>query len=180
MGDFLLAKALSLAVTTDKLKILKVLANTTTQMAEGEILQLIHAGNLKLTEAEYFEVITRKTAILMAAACQIGAILAGASAGPGRGPDPDRPESGHHLPGGGRHPGLHRGVQRLGKEVVADLREGRVTLPLIHALATAGEADHRRLKELAANVKPETPKSWPSFTRPAPWTTPGSRPATTP
>ena len=59
VGDFLLSKALSLAVTTDRLQILQVLANATTQMAEGEILQLIHAGNLKLTEAEYFEVITQ-------------------------------------------------------------------------------------------------------------------------
>ena len=77
VGDFLLSKALSLAVTTDRLKILKVLAQATTQMAEGELLQLIHAGNLNLNEAEYFEVITRKTAILMSAACQIGGILAG-------------------------------------------------------------------------------------------------------
>ena len=74
VGDFLLAKALSLAVTTNKLKILQVLSQATTMMAEGEILQLLHAGNLKITEAEYFDVITRKTAILMSAACQIGAM----------------------------------------------------------------------------------------------------------
>ncbi len=47
-------------------------------------------------------------------------------------------------------------VQRLGKPVINDLKEGRITLPIIHALANANEADHRRLKELAANVKPET------------------------
>ena len=80
VGDFLLAKALSLAVTTNKLKILQVLSNATTLMAEGEILQLLHAGNLKITQEEYFEVITRKTAILMSAACQIGGILGEAPA----------------------------------------------------------------------------------------------------
>ena len=80
VGDFLLAKSLSLAVDTDKLKVLKVLANTTTCMAEGEILQLLHARNLDLTREQYFEVTLRKTAALMSAACQIGAILAGVSA----------------------------------------------------------------------------------------------------
>ncbi len=78
VGDFLLSKALSMAVTTDRLKVIKVLANTTTQMAEGEILQLLHTHDLNITEAEYFEVINRKTAILMSAACQIGGLLAGA------------------------------------------------------------------------------------------------------
>jgi len=109
-------------------------------MAEGEILQLLHAGNLKITEAEYFEVITRKTAILMSAACQIGPSWVG-SLRPGRGLDPNGVEPGDHLPGGRRYPGLHRGRKELGKEVCADLREGRVTLPLIHALAQASPPD---------------------------------------
>ena len=115
VGDFLLAKALSLAVTTNKLKVLQVLSQATTMMAEGEILQLLHAGNLKITEAEYFEVITRKTAILMSAACQIGAILGGVPAEPGRGPEPDGAEPGDHLPGGGRYPGLHRRRKGVGQ-----------------------------------------------------------------
>jgi octaprenyl-diphosphate synthase len=155
VGDFLLSKALSLAVTTDRLKILKVLANATTQMAEGEILQLIHAGNLKLTEAEYFDVITRKTAILMSAACQIGGILAGAP-----------PAQEEALSQMGLNLGLtfqlvddildYTGDQKqLGKEVGADLREGRITLPLIHALAQASPKDSARLQELAQDLKPE-------------------------
>jgi octaprenyl-diphosphate synthase len=156
VGDFLLAKSLSLAVDTDKLKVLKVLANTTTFMAEGEILQLLHAKNLDLTQEQYFEVTLRKTAALMSAACQIGAILAGVSA-----PQEDA------LTQFGLNLGITfqvvddildftGDIQRLGKPVINDLKEGRITLPIIHALATAGEADHRRLKELAANVKPET------------------------
>ncbi len=156
VGDFLLAKALSLAVTTNKLKILQVLSQATTMMAEGEILQLLHTGDLKITEAEYFEVINRKTAILMSAACQIGAILGGASA---------------------RHEealtqmGLNLGItfqvvddildyigdaKELGKEVCADLREGRITLPLIHALAQAAPKDRERLEDIARDLTPES------------------------
>ncbi len=152
VGDFLLAKALSLAVTTNKLKVLKVLSDTTTQMAEGEILQLLHTGNLELTEAQYFEVITRKTAILMSAACQIGAILGDAAEA--------QEEALTRM-------GLNLGItfqlvddildfvgteKELGKQVGADLKEGRVTLPLIHALAQAGPADRKRLQEIARNL----------------------------
>ena len=155
VGDFLLAKSLSLAVDTDKLKVLKVLAHTTTLMAEGEILQLLHAGNLDLTEEQYFEVTIRKTATLMSAACQIGAILAGVSEA--------QEEALTQL-------GLNLGIsfqvvddildftgdmRQLGKPVINDLKEGRITLPLIHALAHASEADHRRLRDLAHEVKPE-------------------------
>ncbi len=155
VGDFLLAKSLSLAVDTDKLKVLKVLAHTTTLMAEGEILQLLHAHNLDLTEEQYFEVTHRKTAALMGAACQIGALLGGVSEA--------QEEALTQF-------GLNLGIsfqvvddildftgdeRRLGKPVINDLKEGRITLPLIHALAQANEADHRRLKDLAREVRPE-------------------------
>jgi octaprenyl-diphosphate synthase len=155
VGDFLLAKALSLAVTTNKLQVLQVLSHATTMMAEGEILQLLHAGNLKITETEYFEVITRKTAILMSAACRIGAIMAGVP--------PAQEEALSQM-------GLNLGItfqvvddildytgdaKKLGKEVCADLREGRITLPLIHALHQATPADRERLTAIAAQVTPE-------------------------
>jgi len=154
VGDFLLAKALSLAVTTNKLKILQVLSHATTMMAEGEILQLLHTGNLKITQAEYLEVITRKTAILMSAACQIGGILGDLS-----------PAQEELLAQMGLNLGItfqlvddildYTGDQKtLGKEVCADLREGRITLPLIHALAQASPEDGARLREIAANLSP--------------------------
>lgn len=155
VGDFLLAKALSLAVTTDRLKVLKVLAHATTMMAEGEILQLLHARNLDLTEEEYFEVIHRKTAVLMSAACQIGAIVSGAP-----------PEQEEALARFGLNLGLtfqlvddildFTGDERqLGKPVANDLKEGRITLPLITALKRASDPERRRLKELAQDVRPE-------------------------
>ncbi len=155
VGDFLLSKALSLAVTTNQLRVLKVLAYTTTMMAEGEILQLLHTGNLNITEEEYLEVINRKTAILMSAACQIGAILGNAA-----------PEHEEALTQFGLNLGITFQVvddildftgdaREMGKPIGNDLKEGRITLPLIHALAQAGPPDRERLMEIARNLKPE-------------------------
>ncbi|MBW1916649.1 MAG: polyprenyl synthetase family protein [Deltaproteobacteria bacterium] len=152
VGDFLLSKALGIAVSTNRIRIMQVLAQTTIQMAEGEILQLIHIGNLDKTEADYFEVITRKTAILMSAACQIGAILGGV---------PPAQESAL------RDFGLNLGItfqivddildytgniEELGKPVGNDLKEGKITLPLIHALSHAQAEDRQRLQELAKST----------------------------
>ncbi|MFP3867430.1 MAG: polyprenyl synthetase family protein [Desulfobacteraceae bacterium] len=149
VGDFLLSKALGIAVSTNKVRVMQVLAQTTIQMAEGEILQLIHTGNLDKTEEDYFEVITRKTAILMSAACQIGAILGGV-------PAPQELA----LKDFGLNLGItfqivddildYTGnVEELGKPVGNDLKEGKITLPLIHALVQAQPADRQRLQELA-------------------------------
>jgi len=155
VGDFLLSKALSLAVTTNQLRVLKVLAQTTTLMAEGEILQLLHAGNLQLKEEGYLEVINRKTAILMSAACQIGAIL-------GNSP----PQLEEALTQFGLNLGITFQVvddildftgnaQEMGKPIGGDLKEGRITLPVIHALAQAGPRDQERLAEMARDLTPE-------------------------
>ena len=153
VGDFLLSKALSLAVTTNHLKVLKVLAHTTTFMAEGEVLQLLHTGNLKITEAEYFEVVHRKTAVLMAAACRVGAIL---------GDSP--PEMEEALAQYGLNLGITFQVvddildytgdaTEMGKPIGHDLQEGRITLPLIHALAQADPHDRELLLDLAGNLE---------------------------
>ena len=78
VGDFLFAKSFSVMVGSDSLRILKLLADTTTQLAEGEILQLINTCDLDVDEKRYLQVVRDKTAILIAAACQTGAVLAGA------------------------------------------------------------------------------------------------------
>jgi octaprenyl-diphosphate synthase len=95
-------------------------------MAEGEVLQLINSDNLEISEEDYIEVVTRKTAILISAACQIGAILGEA--------DEEQEEAMRIF-------GLNLGVGK-------DLQEGKITLPLIHALQSSNEADRRRLVEL--------------------------------
>ncbi|PIE71254.1 MAG: polyprenyl synthetase [Deltaproteobacteria bacterium] len=136
-GDYLLAKALSLAAKTDNLRIIKVIAAITEDMSQGELHQLANRGRVDLTEAEYLDVIRRKTAVLLEAACRTGAILA------------DMPEQvetacatyGHHL-------GMAFQMaddlldytadpNQLGKAVGTDLAEGKVTLPVIHSLHQA-------------------------------------------
>jgi len=148
VGDFLLATSFALAVSSGNLKTLRVLSDTTTAMAEGEILQLINSNNLEISEEDYIEVITRKTAILIAAACQIGAIFGRADAG--------REEAMRRF-------GLNLGIafqlrddvldyigseEEVGKPIGQDLSEGKITLPLIHTLGASNPADRQHLVDL--------------------------------
>lgn len=149
VGDFLLARSIAIAAATNRIPIIEILAETTAGMSEGEIHQLMHRGDLGLQEPDYMEVIERKTAYLIRAACQIGGLLAEA---------PDNQvlalrRYGHHL-------GIAfqmaddlldytADADELGKAVGTDLREGKLTLPLIHALGRAGESDRCRLESLA-------------------------------
>ena len=148
VGDFLLATSFFLSVLSGNLKILRVLSETTTLMAEGEVLQLINSDNLEVSEEDYIEVIKRKTAILISAACQIGAIIGDASE--------DQEEAMRSF-------GLNLGVafqlrddfldyagseEEFGKPVGKDLQEGKITLPLIQALQTSSMADRKRLIDL--------------------------------
>jgi len=141
VGDFLFARALSIAAETDRPEIIRVMAAITEDMSQGEIHQLMRKGAVDLTESEYNEIIRRKTAILIQGACRSGAILAGA------GKDEEM--------GLARY-GFHIGIafqmaddlldyisdtHVLGKTVGADLREGKLTLPVIYALAHASEPD---------------------------------------
>jgi len=148
VGDFLLATSFFLSVLSGNLKILRVLSETTTLMAEGEVLQLINSDNLEISEGDYIEVITRKTAILIAAACQIGAIVGDAAE--------DQEEA---MRGFGLNLGIafqlrddyldYAGTEEeVGKPVGKDLQEGKITLPLIHALVSSDTKDRHRLINL--------------------------------
>lgn len=147
VGDFLYSKAIHLTVGYDSVRILEVLSEATTRMSEGEVLQLVYADNLEITEEEYIEVITRKTAVLISAACQIGAIFGGG--------DAQREKAlktyGHNL-------GIafqliddtldYTGdVKELGKPVGNDIQEGKATLPLICALRNGKPGDRARLRD---------------------------------
>ena len=148
VGDFLLATSFFLSVMSGNLKILRILSETTTSMAEGEVLQLINSDNLEISEEEYIEVIKRKTAILISAACQIGAILGRANG--------EQEEAMRLF-------GLNLGIafqlrddfldyagseEEFGKPVGKDLQEGKITLPLIHALQSSNDGDRQGLVEL--------------------------------
>jgi octaprenyl-diphosphate synthase len=135
VGDFLYSRAFQLMVGVDRMRVLAILADATNVIAEGEVLQLMNAGNVTLDEHAYLRVIERKTAKLFEAAAQLGAVLGGA--------DPAREEA------FGRY-GMQLGTafqimddvldysgdaELIGKSLGDDLAEGKMTLPLIRALA---------------------------------------------
>ncbi len=139
-GDWLYMQAFKIAVEERNFRILDVLIELTQQMVEGELLQMEKLGRA-VTRAEHFELIHRKTACLFATCMRLGGILGGASA-----------EEEEQLSDYGRNLGMAFQVvddrldltaseEVLGKPVGSDLREGKVTLAVIHALerATAEE-----------------------------------------
>jgi len=146
VGDFLYSRAFQIMVAIGKMKIMQILADTTNVISEGEVQQLINAGDPSIDEANYNDVIRKKTAQLFEAASYTGAILATK--------DENKLEAmrlyGHHL-------GMafqlvddaldYQGdAEALGKNVGDDLAEGKPTLPLIYAMRAG-------TKEQAAVVK---------------------------
>ena len=141
VGDFLYTRAFQLRVQLGSMPILTHMAETTNIIAEGEVLQLTRAGDVNTNEVQYLDVITRKTAILFAAACYGAATLSG-----------EKKKNRNTL----REFGLNLGIafqmiddvldydgdaDTMGKNVGDDLTEGKVTLPLIHALLEASDAE---------------------------------------
>lgn len=152
VGDFLYTRAFQLMVALDNLPLLKMMADTTNTIAAGEVLQLIRAGDANTNEAQYFDVIDRKTAALFAAGCEGAALLAGAD---------DR--STESLRSCGRNIGVafqlvddlldYEGdPQETGKNVGDDLAEGKPTLPLIHVMRE-GTPEQSALVRQAINTK---------------------------
>ena len=134
VGDFLFSKSFSLMVEAGDLRVLKVMSGATTIIAEGEVLQLLCTSDLDMTLERYIEVVKSKTAVLLSAACEAGAILGKAT-----------PEQELAL----RDFGMDLGIafqlmddtldytaseEQFGKEIGHDLEEGKITLPLIHTL----------------------------------------------
>jgi octaprenyl-diphosphate synthase len=141
VGDYLLSKAFSLAVSNGDERILKVLSNTTTRMAEGEVLQLLKHGDVTTTEDEYLDVVTNKTAVLFSASAQVAAILGGVNL-----------EQEVALANYGMDLGIAYQLmddcldyvstdEDLGKSIGNDLREGKVTMPLIRAFELANDTE---------------------------------------
>jgi len=147
VGDFLYSRSFQLMVELDRLEVMRILADTTNTIAEGEVLQLLHVRNPDTDEAAYLRVIERKTAVLFAAATRLGALLAGA--------DPATCNALHRY-------GLALGfafqiaddvldyasdAETLGKNLGDDLAEGKATLPLIHAMQRSDAATRATLRE---------------------------------
>lgn len=134
VGDFLYSRAFQMMVQIGQMRIMDIMADATNTIAEGEVLQLMNCGDPETTEARYLEVIYRKTARLFQAGMQIGAVLA----------DQTRAVE-DSLLDYGKQVGLafqlvddaldyQSDRAELGKNIGADLAEGKPTLPLIHAL----------------------------------------------
>lgn len=141
VGDFLYAKSFELMADEDKLEIVKIVAFTTKLLSEGEILELIKTSDIDTREEDYFEIIGNKTAVLFSVACEIGAILGNV--------DNNKRLS---LKNFGYNLGIAFQLtddmldytsydEVLGKKVGTDLKEGKVTLPLIHTLKSATDKE---------------------------------------
>ena len=140
LGDFLYTKSMSMALSQDNLPILRLLSDVTLRMIEGELLEIERNGDLRMSEAQHVDIIRRKTADLFAACLSIGATLG---------------EVGEEKRRALTSYGLNLGIcfqmvddlldftadeKVLGKPVNNDLREGKLTLPVIYLLRKAGAA----------------------------------------
>ncbi len=153
VGDFLFSKSYSLAAEVEDHRFVTALTDCTTHMAEGQVLELIHTGDLALTPEGYLGVIVAKTAVLLAAACQMGALLGRA--------DQAAVDALYDY-------GMELGIafqmvddaldyvgteHEFGKPVGHDLAEGKITLPFIHARDHAEPQVRSRLVQLAEEGK---------------------------
>jgi octaprenyl-diphosphate synthase len=162
-GDFLYIKSMAMALTQDTLDVVRMLCDVTLRMIEGEIYQLTKNGVVDLSEAEHFDIIHRKTAFLFGGCAEIGGMLGEVSL-----------EKRTAL----REYGFNLGVmfqlvddlldftgeaEALGKPIGGDLREGKITLPIIHLLHAGGpEADE--LVRRVVQSRDVTPEEWARLT----------------
>jgi octaprenyl-diphosphate synthase len=159
LGDYLYIKSMAMALTQDSLEIIRVLCDVTLRMIEGELYQLTKTGDVDITEEEHFEIIRRKTAFLFGGCAQIGGMLGGIT-----------PEREAAL----REYGFNLGiafqlvddlldytadVAALGKPVGGDLREGKVTLPIILLLQRGGEEADRLIRTVVSD-RAVSPEQW--------------------
>nr|MBA3296299.1 polyprenyl synthetase family protein [Acidobacteriota bacterium] len=150
LGDYLYIKSMALALTHDNLDLVRLLCDVTLRMIEGELYQLTKAGDVDISEEEHFEIIRRKTAVLFGGCAQIGGLLGKVT-----------PERETAL----REYGFNLGVafqlvddlldytadqSALGKPVGGDLREGKVTLPIIVLRERGGEEAYGIVRTVVA------------------------------
>jgi len=134
VGDFLYSRSFQLMVELDRVDVMRILADTTNTIAEGEVLQLLHVRNPDTDEASYLRVIERKTAVLFAAATRLGAMLAGADQATCDALHRYGLALGHAFQIADDVLDYAGGGAMLGKNLGDDLAEGKATLPLIHAM----------------------------------------------
>ncbi|WP_026463798.1 polyprenyl synthetase family protein [Adhaeribacter aquaticus] len=148
VGDYLLSRGLLLSLQHDDFELLKIVSNSVKEMSEGELLQMEKARRLDITEEVYFDIIRQKTASLIASCCAVGASSAGA--------DAETIEKARLF---GEKVGIafqikddlfDYGTAEIGKPVGIDIKEKKMTLPLIYALQ---QADWFTKRQMIYNVK---------------------------
>jgi len=137
-------------VELDSMVVMRVLADATNRIAEGEVLQLLHVGNPDTSEADYLGVIERKTAVLFAAATRLGAMVAGADAATQRACAEFGMKLGLAFQIADDVLDYTADADTLGKNLGDDLAEGKATLPLIHAISKAAPALRERLAQIVS------------------------------
>ncbi|MGJ1204767.1 polyprenyl synthetase family protein [Sphingobacterium lactis] len=155
VGDFLLSKGLLLSVKNKEFELLRIVSEAVEEMSEGELLQIEKARHLDIKEEIYYEIIRKKTASLIASCCACGASSAGADA-----------ETTEKLRLFGEKVGIafqikddlfDFGLDDVGKPVGNDIKEKKMTLPLIHALSIVDKSQKRKIINLVKNHN-EDPK----------------------
>ena len=159
LGDYLYIRSMAMALTQDSLDIVRLLCDVTLRMIEGELYQLTKNGDASITEDEHFEIIRRKTAHLFSGCAEIGGLLGQCT-----------PDQRVAL----REYGFNLGIafqmvddvldytaeaSALGKPIGGDLREGKITLPVILLLQRTGPEVHALVREIVANNS-VTPEAW--------------------
>ncbi len=156
VGDFLLSKGLLLSVDNKDFELLQIVSNAVREMSEGELLQIEKARKLDIEESIYYEIIRQKTASLIASCCASGAASSGAS-----------PEDIKKMHDFGEKVGIafqikddlfdYGSSQNIGKPTGIDIKEKKMTLPLIYCLNNASRSDKRRIINIIKNEN-ENPK----------------------
>lgn len=157
VGDYLLSKSVILSTENQDSDLLNVVSKTIKEMSEGELLQLEKARKLDITEEVYFEIIQKKTASLITACCEIGAISAGAI-----------PEIVEKMSRFGNYVGIafqirddifdYLDTNIIGKPIGIDIKEQKMTLPLIFALKTASEKERKYYFNIVKNQNKNSQK----------------------
>src|SRR5688572_22591918 len=149
VGDYLLSKGLLLSLHNDDFELLKIVSNAVKEMSEGELLQIEKARRLDIDESVYFDIIRQKTASLIASCCAVGAASAGATR--------EEIEKARLF---GEKVGIafqikddlfDYGTAEIGKPVGIDIKEKKMTLPLIYALQQTDWLTKRKIIYLVKN-----------------------------
>lgn len=150
VGDYLLSRGLLLALDHDEFNLLKIVSNATREMSEGELLQIEKARRLDIEEDVYFEIIRKKTASLIASCCAAGAHSAGAS--------PEVVKKMHQI---GEYVGIafqikddlfdYQDNKKAGKPNGIDIKERKMTLPLIYMLNNSSFIEKRKVVNIVKN-----------------------------